>query len=118
MYSDTVMDHFYNPRNAGRMVDPTVIGRAGKVGRGNFMLLYLKINVDKITQAMFQTYGCCPAIAAGSLLTERLEGLNLNEAIEWTSQMITDALGGLPKHKKHCSQLAADALSDALGALA
>lgn len=70
MYTSIVMDHFYAPRNAGRMDDPTFTGRAGMPGRGNFMILYLRLGMGgRISQAMFQTYGCCPAIAAGWLLS-------------------------------------------------
>jgi nitrogen fixation NifU-like protein len=108
------MDHFFSPRNAYRMQDPAVVGRAGHPGRGNFMPPARAGAAARPRAASFQTYGCCPAIAAGSLLVGELEGLPLSEAPAWTDSRINEALGGLPSHKRHCSRLAADALSDAL----
>lgn len=114
-YSEIVLDHFYRPRNAFRLADPDVVGRAGTPGRGNYMALYLALEGERITQASFQTYGCCPAIAAGSMLVERIQGQTRAEASAWDEAAICAALGGLPRHKRHCSRLAADALADALG---
>lgn len=114
-YSDVVMDHFHAPRNVGRMQDPDAVGTAGTPGRGPFMVLYLKIVNRRISAARFQTYGCAPAIAAGSLLTERLVGLSLPEALAWTEPALVHELGGLPAHKRHCSELAVLALRAALG---
>ncbi len=108
------MDHFYAPRNAYRMQAPDVIGQAGKAGKGPFVVLYLKLSGDQIAEASFQTYGCCPAIAAASLLAEQLTGLTRLSAQAWDEPAINEALGGLPKHKRHCSALAATALRHAL----
>lgn len=113
-YSEIVMDHFYNPRSATRMPDPDRVGAAGTPGHGPFVVLYLKLAEDRIEAASFQTYGCAPAIAAGSLLAERLPGTTLEGARAWTDEAITEALGGLPSHKRHCSALAAEALTRAL----
>lgn len=113
-YSAAVLDHFHNPRSAFRMEDPDTIGTAGTPGHGPFMVLYLKLEADRIATASFQTYGCAPAIAAGSLLCERLPGELLAGARRWTEEAINDALGGLPPHKRHCSDLAARALVAAL----
>jgi nitrogen fixation NifU-like protein len=113
-YSEIVRDHFFRPRNAYRMEDADAIGVAGQPGNGPFMVLYLKVEVDRIAKASFQTYGCGPAIAAGSLLSERLSGLSLREARAWRAEKIQTELGGLPPEKRHCAELAANALDGAL----
>lgn len=115
MYSEIVLDHFHSPRNGYRMKDPDVVGHAGDPKAGPFMLLYLKLEDQRIKAASFQTYGCGPAIAAGSLLTERLQGAHRDECQRWREDAINDALGGLPMEKRHCSALAAKALESALG---
>ena len=114
-YADIVLDHFHAPRNCQVMVAPDAIGVAGEPGHGNFMVLYLRVVGGRISEASFQTHGCCPSIAAGSLLTERLVGSTLEEARAWTEPRINEALGRLPMHKRHCSALAAAALVKALG---
>ena len=113
-YSELVMDYFHTPRNAFRMQDPDRVGTAGTPGGGPFVVLYLKLEGERISAASFQTYGCAPAIASGSLLAERLPGSTVAEARCWTDEAISEALGGLPSHKRHCSELAAEALVRAL----
>lgn len=113
-YSATVMDHFFAPRNGFRMLDPDRVGTAGKPGQGPFVVLYLRLEAERIAAASFQTYGCAPAIAAASLLCERLPGTAVEQATRWTAQEIEQELGGLPAHKRVCAELAAQALRAAL----
>lgn len=113
-YSQVVMDHFYTPRNAFRMESPDLIGQAGTPGQGPFVVLYLRVEGQRIAGASFQTFGCAPAIAAGSLLCERLPGSTLAAASAWTEEALNEALGGLPSHKRLCSELAIEALGRAL----
>ena len=113
-YSEIVLEHFHAPRNGYRMKEPSVTGIAGTPERGPFMLLYLRVEGERIEDASYQTYGCGPAIAAGSLITERLQGSARDEAALWSEKEINEALGGLPPAKRHCSALAASALKDAL----
>lgn len=114
-YTDVTLDHFYNPRNARKLESPDVVGKAGNPERGGpFMLLYLKLSGDRIEEATFQTYGCCAAIAAASVLTEKIKGATRSEAAHIDARAIDEALGGLPMEKRHCSVLAANVLEDAL----
>lgn len=113
-YADQLLDHFYNPRNAFRMKDPDLVGTAGSPGHGPFLVPYLRVDGERIAAASFQTFGCAPAIASGSLLTERLPGATREEAAAWTPEAIGAALGGVPESKQHCPRLAAEALSRAL----
>lgn len=113
-YPAEVMTRFYEPKNPFRMPDPDVVGRAGVPGRGPYMVLYLKTQGEQAVALSFQTYGCPPAIAAGSLLVEKLEGASRSEVALWSQDRIDAALGGLPTHKRHCSRLAAEAVRDAL----
>lgn len=113
-YSDIVLEHFYHPRNCRVMEKPDAVGVAGEPARGNFMVVYLRTSSDRIVEASFQTHGCCPSIAAGSLLTERLRGKSREDAAGFSEEVINDALGGLPGHKRYCSALAATALRMAI----
>ena len=67
-YPDTMMDHVTAPWNSGVMERPDLTGMAGTAGNGPFMILCLRVGDHRITAAKFQTYGCGPAIAAGSML--------------------------------------------------
>ncbi|MBI3326273.1 MAG: iron-sulfur cluster assembly scaffold protein [Nitrospinae bacterium] len=115
-YSPIVIDHFQNPRNVGELPDANAEASAVNPVCGDVLKLTLKIAGGRITAVRFKTFGCEAAIAASSLLTEMLVGKSLTEAESITAEMITTALGGLPKVKLHASALAEDGLKQALDA--
>ncbi len=114
MYSDKVLDHFKNPRNVGEIENPDGEGSVGNPVCGDMMTIYLKIKDDRIEDIKFKTFGCGAAIATTSMTTELAKGKTLDEALEITRDKVAEALGGLPPVKMHCSNLAADALHDAI----
>lgn len=114
LYSEKVMDHFRNPRNAGVIEDADGIGEVGNAVCGDIMKIYLKIEEDIITDVRFETFGCGSAIASSSMATELIKGKPLEEAAQLTNQAVTQALDGLPAHKLHCSVLAQEAIQAAL----
>ena len=115
MYSEKVMDHFKNPRNAGEMKDAGGIGEVGNPACGDVMKVHIKVEDGVIKEAKFLTFGCCAAIAASDAVCELVKGKTLDEALALTKQDVIDYLGGeLPQLKVHCSILGIDALKDAV----
>jgi len=114
MYSDKVLDHFKNPRNVGEIKDADGVGTVGNPVCGDMMTMYIKVKDDRIADIKFKTYGCGAAIATSSMTTELAKGKTVDEALEITRQSVADALEGLPPVKMHCSNLAADALHEAI----
>ena len=114
MYSKKVMEHFQNPRNVGSIENPDGIGKQGNPVCGDVMELMIKVKDNKIEDAKFKTFGCCAAIATSSMVTEMVKGKTLEEAEKISKKAVASALDGLPPAKMHCSNLAADALHDAI----
>ena len=114
MYSEKVLDHFKNPRNVGEIKDADGVGSVGNPVCGDMMTMYIKVKDDKIDDIKFKTYGCGAAIATSSMTTELAKGKTLEEAEHISRQSVADALDGLPPVKMHCSNLAADALHEAI----
>ena len=114
MYSEIVMDHFNNPRNAGVIEDADGVGEVGNPQCGDMMTFYIKVKDDTLVDVKFQTFGCVAAIAVSSLVSEMAKGKKLDEAQQITRQGVAQALGGLPPNKMHCSNLGAEALSLAI----
>ncbi|QDR80834.1 Fe-S cluster assembly scaffold protein NifU [Sporomusa termitida] len=114
MYTDKVMDHFTNPRNVGEIKDAAGVGEVGNAKCGDIMRIYLQVENDIITDVKFKTFGCGAAIATSSMVTEMVKGKTLDEALEISNKAVAEALGGLPPAKMHCSNLAADALHEAI----
>ena len=69
LYSETVMDHFMNPRNVGSLEDADGVGRVGNAKCGDIMKMYLKIRDNVIEDVKFETFGCGSAIASSSNAT-------------------------------------------------
>ncbi len=114
MYSETVKDHFKNPRNVGEIKDADGVGEVGNPVCGDMMTIYLKVRDERIEDIKFLTFGCGAAIAVSSMLTEIAKGKTLEEAKKITNKDVAEALEGLPKNKLHCSNLGADALQLAI----
>ena len=114
LYTDTVMDHFMNPRNVGEIENPSGVGEVGNAKCGDIMKMYLKIKEDRIEDVKFETFGCGSAIASSSMATEMIKGKTVEEALAISNKDVVDALGGLPAHKLHCSVLAEEAIKSAV----
>ena len=114
LYSEKVMDHFRNPRNVGVIEDADGIGEVGNAVCGDIMKIYLKIEDGIVSNVKFETFGCSSAIASSSMATELIKGKPLSEVLKLTNQAVTEALGGLPAHKLHCSVLAEEAIRAAV----
>ena len=114
MYSDIVMDHFTNPRNAGVIEDADGIGEVGNPVCGDMMTFYIKVKDNRLEDVKFQTFGCVAAIAVSSMVSEMAKGKKLDEAQQISRQGVAQALGGLPPNKMHCSNLGAEALTLAI----
>ncbi len=114
MYSETVMEHFGNPRNTGVIEDADGVGEVGNPQCGDMMTFYIKVKDDTIEEVKFQTFGCVAAIAVSSMVSEMAKGKRLAVAQKITKKAVAEALGGLPPQKMHCSNLGADALALAI----
>ncbi|NLT36896.1 MAG: hypothetical protein GXX95_01885 [Methanomassiliicoccus sp.] len=81
---------------------------------GDVMYIYIKVKDDVLTDVKFKTFGCGAAIATSSMVTDLAKGKTIQEGLKITRNDVAENLGGLPPQKMHCSNLAADALHDAI----
>lgn len=115
-YNDIVLEHFKNPRNTGRIENPDGKATEGSPACGDMVSLYLNVDPETkvIADIKFESYGCASNIATGSIITELAKGKTIDEAKKITWQDASEALGGLPKIKAHCSVLAVEVLRSAI----
>jgi nitrogen fixation NifU-like protein len=118
LYSDTVKDHFTNPRNV-LMDDESAFpadarGQTGNIKCGDQMLMLLRIKDDVIADVRWKTYGCASAIASTSMLSETIKGMSIQDAYQIRPEDLVEKLGGLPDYKIHCSVLGDKALRTAI----
>lgn len=118
MYTKKVLEHFTKPHNQGIIKNPSGVGIAGNPVCGDLMKIYIKIKKKKkeeiIKDIKFETLGCASAIATSSMITDLAKGKTIEEAKKITRNDVANALEGLPPIKMHCSNLADEALHEAI----
>ena len=121
-YSDTVKEHFLNPKNVAfsdediEKLNPNGKGVAGSPACGDLMHVWIKVNekTKKIEKCLWRTFGCASAIASTSVMSEMVEGMSIEKAKKLTPKEVMEKLGGLPAIKVHCSILGTHALKKAI----
>jgi nitrogen fixation NifU-like protein len=113
-YTDKVIEYFMNPRNAGEISDADGVGTIGSEECGDILRVWIKVKDEHLVDIKYKVYGCPAAIACCGMMTELAMGKHLDDACELTDEQVAYALGGLPAHKYHCSNLAASALHKAI----
>ena len=111
MFSEAVLDHFRNPRNAGELPGATAVVEVTNPVCGDILKLFARFESGRIADARFLCRGCTTAIACASLLTEQLRNTTPAEARTVTADSLSKLLGGLPPATFHGAQLAADAVT-------
>ena len=118
-YSETLKEHFMNPKNIlqGENTDDfDGVGMEGNLQCGDQMMVVIMVDKEKdiITDCQWKTYGCASAIASTSVLSEMVKGRTLDDAFHISPKEVALELGGLPDHKIHCSVLGDKALRAAI----
>jgi nitrogen fixation NifU-like protein len=115
-YSDLVLEHFKHPRNVGEIEDPDGKAMEGSPACGDMVSVHIKVDeaTKAISEIKFQSYGCASNIATGSIITELAKGKTLDDAKKISWKQASEALGGLPPIKAHCSVLAVEGLRSAI----
>jgi nitrogen fixation protein NifU and related proteins len=114
VFTETLLDHFRNPRNSGDLPDATATVEVSNPVCGDILRLAVRLEQGRIVEARFRAQGCVASIASSSVLTNLLAGKSRAEARLITPQEISDALGGLPPATFHAAQLCTDAVAAVL----
>ena len=109
IYSEKVMEHFKNPRNAYNMPDANAQGVYGDPSCGDALIIFLRVQDNIIQEISYLVFGCCASIATSSMTSVLAKGKSLDEALAITEEDIINALDGLPETKVHCSNLGVSA---------
>lgn len=115
MFSQSILDHFKSPHNAGDLLDANGVASVSNPVCGDLIKLSVRIVEGRIEAVRFQAQGCVAAIAAGSVLTDLLTGKTVVEARAITPEQISEELGGLPPATWHAAQLCCDAVVAVVG---
>ena len=114
MFSETLLDHFQHPRNAGELPGATARVEVSNPICGDILQLAAIVENNRIRVARFLCRGCTASIASASLLTELIQGREPRELASYRAEWLAQSLGGLPPASFHAAQLALDALHELL----
>ncbi len=107
-FSPTVVDHFTNPRNSGRLAQVDATAFIGNPVCGDQILLTAQIREEVVSQVGFEAYGCSASLAVASILTERLAGMLVEAIATIEATQVADWSGGLSPEQQHVAALGAD----------
>jgi len=108
VHSETLLEHFRNPRNVGQLEPPAIVVDVSNPACGDMLRLSARFADGRVAEARYQVRGCTASIAAGSALTEWMMGKSRAEPTKLTPDVIELALGGLEPASKHAAALCVD----------
>ncbi|HMK21733.1 MAG TPA: iron-sulfur cluster assembly scaffold protein [Terriglobales bacterium] len=114
LYSEKVRDHYATPRNTGSLRDPSGKAVVKSPVDSDTVQITLRIEQGVVRDVKFKCMGCAVAIACSSMATEMVMGKSVEEASRISEQAVADALGGIPEYKMRCSNLAPEAIRQAI----
>ena len=97
MFSELLLDHFRNPRNAGKLANPSAAVQTTNPVCGDILELSIRVENGEIAEARFLCRGCTTSIACSSFLTERLTGNTLAAAAPTGQVCIVGATDSIEK---------------------
>jgi nitrogen fixation NifU-like protein len=110
MYPERLLEHFQNPRNVGDLTDPALRVEASNPACGDILRLAVRFEGDVAVAVRYKVRGCTAAIAAGSALTEWMEGKSRAELAAFEPAVVDKAVGGLPPASRHAAALCAEGI--------
>jgi len=110
MHAPELLEHFRNPRNVGELPLPAVTVEVTNPACGDILRLSVLVRDGVVEEVRYKVRGCTASIAAGSALTEWMQGRAVRECGGIRAADIEAALGGLPSESRHAAVLAIDAL--------
>jgi nitrogen fixation NifU-like protein len=108
--SPELIDHFRNPRNVGELPSPAITIEVSNPICGDILRLSALVEQGRVAEVRFKVRGCTASIAAGSALTELIDGRDRAGLQTLTAAEVDRAVGGLSNESKHAAALCADAI--------
>lgn len=114
LYQDILLDHYKHPRNNGVIANADVVSAQYNPSCGDRVSVTAKIAPDgTILDVQFQATGCVISVATASLLSEKIKGLLVSDALRLDTQDMLDLIGmSLGPTRLKCALLPLYALRD------
>lgn len=113
---ERLLELYDNPTHFGPLENADISVKGGNPGCGDIVDIHIKVNDEgKVERIMFQGEGCTISQAAAELVSERMEGLNLEDIEALEHDVIIDELGReVVMSRPRCATLALGTLKQAV----
>ena len=112
---DMLIDHYENPRNCGPMEDADIVRSGGHPGCGDTITVYVKLKAGRVEGVNFEGRGCMVSQAAASLISLKVEDMDVGDVSAMDKQTMEEMLGKeIVVRRPRCAMLALDTLKGAL----
>jgi len=102
--SAEVLDHMMNPKNYGVMKDYDGLGMGADKKTGEFAMVYIKLDGEKLKNITFGCNACQDTVVAGSLFTEMVKGDSFENAKK-ALKLMDEKLEVASKKQQACSRM-------------
>ncbi len=114
-YLATVVEHYRRPHNQRALAAPTRVHEGVNPLCGDRVRVELDVRDGVLRDAAFAASACAIATASASLLTDRVRGATVEEALQMDEESVVAALGaGVPAARRGCAILPLRVLRQAL----
>jgi nitrogen fixation NifU-like protein len=115
LYKQHILDHYKNPRNIGRLNNPSNQSEAVNKSCGDEVYLDLKIVDGVVEDVGYSVSGCAICVASISMLSEKIKGRKIDELGEIEDVEILEMFGMTEKSGRvKCALISKDALLRAI----
>ena len=114
MYSNKLLEEFYNPENVGVIKGADTVGKVKDRTCGDIIKIYMTIKNSTIADAQFQAYGNPVSIAAASKATKLIKGKTIDEAYAVSVETLSAELGAVAANRKYSLALVEEAIKGAI----
>lgn len=115
-YLTLVVEHYRRPHNQRALAAPTHVHEGVNPLCGDRVRVEVEVRDGAVLDAAFAASACAIATASASLLTDRVRGSAVADALRMDEDSVVAALGaGVPSARRGCAILPLRVLRQALG---
>jgi nitrogen fixation protein NifU and related proteins len=105
-YNRNLLDHARNPRNFGKLAQPTIVREESNPLCGDQIQMEIQLDQDQIVDIRFSGRGCAVSLAAVSMLTEMVKHKTLNQVESLNGEDMLATLGvSIKRSRQKCAFL-------------
>jgi nitrogen fixation NifU-like protein len=114
-YLATVVEHYRHPHNRRALDAPTAVHEGTNMLCGDRVRMEVAVRDGVVIDVAFAASACAIATASASLLTDRVRGRAVDDALRTDEESVVAALGaGVPAARRGCATLPWRVLRQAL----